>query len=384
MKNKINTRKLITVLLTLNSVIITETTAQAPHSHKHDIEFPNIPGFKTLKGDFHQHTVFSDGQVWPTIRVEEALREGLDAISITDHLEYQPHKRDIPHPDRNRGYQIAKKKAKGQDLIVINGAEITKKVMPPGHLNAIFLKDANKLLNDDALSQCRAAKKQDAFVFWNHPSWVRQRKDGVATLTPMHRQLIDEGLLHGIEIASESEYSEEAFQIAIDNNLTLIGSSDIHHLIAWKYHEKEGGHRPITLIFAKEKTSEAMKEALLNQRTAVYFNNTLIGNSEYLVPLVKQSLRVTKTEIVKAHGTKNSFVQAVTFKNESDVDYILENTSKFSLQSHTPIFTIKANSTMKINVKTLELLNTFDLKFTVLNALVAPKKYAEITIKIIR
>ena len=118
MKNKINTRKLITVLLTLNSVIITETTAQAPHSHKHDIEFPNIPGFKTLKGDFHQHTVFSDGQVWPTIRVEEALREGLDAISITDHLEYQPHKRDIPHPDRNRGYQIAKKKRKVKILLL--------------------------------------------------------------------------------------------------------------------------------------------------------------------------------------------------------------------------------------------------------------------------
>ena len=216
MKNKNNFGKLTIAFLMLSLALITQIKAQAPHSHEHDITFPDIPGYKTLKGDFHQHTVFSDGQVWPTIRVEEGLREGLDAISITDHLEYQPHKRDIPHPDRNRGYEIAKNKAKGEDLIVLNGAEITKKVMPPGHLNAIFLKDANKLLNDDALAQCRAAKKQEAFVFWNHPSWVRQRKDGVATLTAMHRQLIDEGLLHGIEIACELEYSEEVEQILIE------------------------------------------------------------------------------------------------------------------------------------------------------------------------
>jgi hypothetical protein len=38
------------------------------------------------------------------IRVEEALRDGLDGIAITEHLEWQPHLKDIPHPDRNRAY----------------------------------------------------------------------------------------------------------------------------------------------------------------------------------------------------------------------------------------------------------------------------------------
>ena len=45
---------------------------------------PDLPGYVTLKCDFHMHTVFSDADVWPTVRIDEALREGLDAIAITD------------------------------------------------------------------------------------------------------------------------------------------------------------------------------------------------------------------------------------------------------------------------------------------------------------
>ena len=58
-----------------------------------EINIPDIPGYLTLKCDFHMHTVFSDGDVWPTVRVQEAWLEGLDAISITDHIEYLPHSR---------------------------------------------------------------------------------------------------------------------------------------------------------------------------------------------------------------------------------------------------------------------------------------------------
>ena len=52
---------------------------------------PDLPGWKTLKGDFHLHTVFSDGEVWPTVHVREAWRDGLDVIALTDHVEYRPH-----------------------------------------------------------------------------------------------------------------------------------------------------------------------------------------------------------------------------------------------------------------------------------------------------
>ena len=200
------------------------------------IEFPDIPGYETLVCDLHQHTVFSDGSVWPDIRVREAIYDGVDAIAITDHLEYQPHKEDIPHPDRNRSYEIARSVAEEQDgeLMVIRGVEITRS-MPPGHCNAIFIEDANKLLQDDPLAVFREAKAQGAFVFWNHPHWTAQYPDGVAKLTDMHKQLIEENLLHGIEVVNETTYSDEALEIALENNLAIMGTSDIHGLIDWLF-----------------------------------------------------------------------------------------------------------------------------------------------------
>ena len=134
------------------------------HSGKNDriIDFPDLPGFKTLVCDLHMHTVFSDGSVWPNIRVMEANKDGLDVIATTEHIEYQSWISDIPHPDRNRSYDLAKGFAKNSDLLVLNGSEITRD-MPPGHANAIFLKDANKLITDDPIEAFLEARKQDAF-----------------------------------------------------------------------------------------------------------------------------------------------------------------------------------------------------------------------------
>ena len=107
-------------------------------NNKRKIDFPNIKGYYTLATDFHQHTVFSDGSVWPNIRVKEAEKDGIDFISTTEHLEYQPWKADIPHPDINRAYEVAKEFSKNTNVIIINGSEITRN-MPPGHANAIFI-----------------------------------------------------------------------------------------------------------------------------------------------------------------------------------------------------------------------------------------------------
>ena len=253
------------------------------------ISFPDIPGYLTLKCDFHMHTVLSDGSVWPDIRVQEALRDGLDAISITDHLEYQPKSEDIPHPDRNRGYELALKAAGNSDLVIINGTEITRS-MPPGHANAIFVKDVNAMISDDYMQSFRMAKEQGAFIFWNHPHWTAQQADGVATLSELHLEMIREGLLHGIEIYNENTYSDEALEIAAKHDLTLMGNSDIHGLIDYQFDVANGAHRPVTLVFSREKTEESLREALFEGRTAVWFDNTLVGSNSYLAPLLKASL----------------------------------------------------------------------------------------------
>jgi hypothetical protein len=383
--------KMFVLMFIIESFVIASLYAHNPNIDKDDrkIEFPDIPGYKTLKCDFHQHTVFSDGEVWPSIRVAEAMKDGLDAISITDHLEYQPHEEDIPHEDRNRSYQVALEQIEeieDEKIIIINGIEITRD-MPPGHANAIFIKDANKLLSDDPMEVFREAKKQGAFIFWNHPNWIDQRPDGIATLTKMHHQLLKEDLLHGIEVVNGRTYSDEALQIAIDHNLTILGNSDVHGLIDWGYNVPEGGHRPVTLVFAKEKTEQALKEALENHRTAIWFDNTLIATSEYLVPLIQASLKVKDIYIEDEEGEGDEeeekiLVHSVEIENRSDADFVLMNQSDYTFQNQSDIVTAKAHSSTKIYVKTLKEPTAFDLKLKVLNAVIAPKQHPTVTFQV--
>jgi len=343
---------------------------------KRKINFPDIPGYKTLLCDFHQHTVFSDGSVWPNIRVYEANKDGLDAISLTEHLEYQSHKEDIPHHDRNRSNEIAAKVAEDSELIVINGSEITRS-LPPGHANAIFITDANKLLVDDPIDVFKEAKNQGAFTFWNHPNWIAQKENGIAELTEMHDMLIEEGLLHGIEIVNEHTYSDEALQIALDNNLTILGNTDIHGLIDWDFHIHKGGHRPVTLVFAKEKSSESIKEALFGGRTAVWFNNTLIGKIEFIQPLLKESVLIKDVKSLNSYEGE-SLVTAVSLENNSDVEFILRNNSNFTLHRNADIVIVKPNDVTNIEVKTVEKMSHFSLIFEVLNVVTAPNQHPEI------
>ena len=82
------------------------------HSQGVKTFFKSPEGKFFISSDLHIHTVFSDGSVWPDIRVKEAIFDGLDVISLNEHREYQPHNKDIPHSDRNRSYQLVKEFAK--------------------------------------------------------------------------------------------------------------------------------------------------------------------------------------------------------------------------------------------------------------------------------
>ena len=370
--------------------------AQTEKKYERKLFFPDLDNYKTLLTDFHQHTIFSDGLVWPTIRVEEAVKDGLDAISLTDHLEYQPFSRDIPNPDRNRVYLVAKdftdriNKTVDKKLIIINGQEITRS-MPPGHINAIFLDDANKLLHpNDSLKGIEEANKQNAFVFWNHPGWPAQRSDGIAKLNDFHRYLIDKNLLHGIEVVNELYYSEEALDIALKNNLTIMGTSDIHGLIDWLFkvpddNESENknlpGHRPITMVFAKSKDKKSIKEALFEGRTAVFYNEMLIGKEENLKPLIEKCLVINNVNNLNLGYSEDgeSSIKKIEIENISDAPFFLKNLSDFTFETNSDIITIYPNSKHTIAVRTRG--NSLgELKFEVLNGIIAPKKYAKISL----
>ena len=364
-------KNLIFVFLLLSYTVLSQDHS---HARGRKLLFPDIPGYKTLKCDLHQHTVFSDGSVWPDIRVQESLLDGLDAISLTEHLEYQPHKDDIPHPDRNRSYDIAVKEAANHNLIIVKGSEITRK-MPPGHNNAIFLSDPNKLLVDDSIQVFREAKKQGAFIFWNHPQWTPQRKDGMATLTDVHRLLIRERLLDGIEVVNGQMYSDEALQIALDNNLTIMGTSDIHKLIDWDFKVPNGGHRPLTLVFAKERTAESIKDALMNRRTVAVFKDLLIGRDEFLIPLLESSLKITSAKYIGKYN-----VLGVEIENLSSTEIVLQNQTGYTLHNNNDMITLKAGEKTIVEVKTIERKPQVSFKFLVLSAVNAPNKHPSITL----
>lgn len=254
---------------------------------RHEIQFPEVGEYRTLKCDLHTHTVFSDGYVWPTVRVEEAFREGLDVIAITDHLEYQPHQKDVP-TNHNRSYELAAGLAKERNIVLVRGAEITRDT-PPGHFNALFLTDINPLDNQDFYEVFKQAAAQGAFVFWNHPGWKGAQK---GQWGEWQTKLYDSKQLQGIEICNGDEYYKDAHGWAIERGLTLIGNSDIHDPSPGREPTPDK-HRTMTLVFAREKSLDAVKEALLAGRTAVWCRNRLFGHEAQLAPLFAAGVRIS-------------------------------------------------------------------------------------------
>ncbi|MBQ4914215.1 PHP domain-containing protein [Maribacter sp. MMG018] len=365
-----------TTLASLFLLLSVTTYAQYhTHSSSRPLSFPDILGYKSLKTDLHMHTVFSDGKVWPTIRVTEALRDNLDVISLTEHLEYQPHKEDIPHPNRNRSYEIALKEAKDHDLLIVHGSEITRSA-PMGHNNAVFIADANKVLKDKAEDSFSEAKKQGAFVFWNHPAWYAQNPQGNPILSDFQKERIKKGELHGIEVINTTDYAEESLALALENNLTIMGTSDIHGLIDWDYTEK-GNNRPITLVFAKEKNLSSLKEALFAGRTVAVYNDLLVGKEEFLLPLLKASITIENATYA---GKSN--VLEVNLTNITSSDLLFENASDYTFYNSSPVFEIEAGTTKRLLVKTLDRKTSIDLKLKALGCFTAPKTRPIVTYKV--
>jgi hypothetical protein len=217
------------------------------------------------------------------------------------------------------------------------------------------------------------ANRQGAFVFWNHPNWTAQRPDGIARLEDLHRRFIREGLLHGIEVVNEHTYSDEALQIALDHNLTIMGTSDIHGLIDWDYNLPHG-HRPITLVLARERTSDGIREALRDRRTVVFHKDMLVGRDPHLVPVIAASLRMRSL----GYGDEDESVLSVQVENVSSSPFVLVNASAYTLHEQADLVLVEPQDAMTIQVKTLSRLERVELVFDVMNAVTAPKTHPRV------
>ncbi len=356
--------KRLFLILTAATILVLGNLSQA--AERHEIAFPDLPGYKTLKCDLHMHTVFSDGYVWPTVRVDEAWRTGLDAIAISDHIEYQPFKGDVP-TKHNRPYELAADRARQMDLLLIKATEITRST-PPGHFNAIFISDANPLDTESFVEAVKQANDQEAFVFWNHQALYGEEN---GRWQDVHTKLYDNKWLHGMEVCGGKRYYPSAHKWCLEKNLTMMGNSDIHRPDLRKKSSPED-HRTITLVFAKEKTGPALKEALREGRTAVWFKLQIIGRKELLGPLFDQCVMIEKPHLSEKEKVW------VKVKNISDLDISLKRTGELG----PPLLELPARSTSNLRISTETPDKPLELHYSATNFLIAPGESLDVVLLI--
>ena len=305
-----------------------------------------------LKCDFHMHSVFSDGLVWPTVRVDEAYRDGLDAISLTEHIEYRPHKQDVVS-DHNRSFDLCREQAEKL---------------------GILLSDSNPLEQKDYKDAFREAKKQGAFMFWNHPGWDSQQPD-TTKWWPEHTALYQEGCMHGIEVANGHLYMPEAIQWCLDKNLTMIGTSDIHQPIQTDYDFEKGEHRTMTFVFAKERSLQGIREALDNRRTAAYFHELLIGREDLLRPFFEKCVKIEEV-------SRNEQGVTLSITNVTDLVLKLKKTAHDTLLVYFRDMTLKPHTRYTVRIGFKQGIKGGDVNFEVTNFIVAPDKGLKYTISL--
>lgn len=376
-------------IATLGLILLLTHSALAADTR--ELRFPDLnDGRLVLSVDTHTHSVFSDGHVWPTVRVWEANKDRLDAMAITEHLEYQPYRKDIPHPDRNRAFELAaKENKKGRertDLLLIAGAEITRKYSP-GHVNALFIDDANPLLTAknrkeetyiNARDALREAKAQQGFMIWNHPAWQNDFPDGVIKISKKQQALFDEGLIHGIEVANGEYFNDSSLQVALDHNLAIIGASDIHGLIDYDYDITAGTHRTVTLAFAEERSVEGIAQALFQKHTVALYDRQFIGREAELGALFNSLVSFERLPSRR----KDRQQTTVRIRNAGPIAIELRVDGNISLNKSVGYITVPAKGATLMTVLDRAANEPIDLDLVWINSWQAPKTHASVQISL--
>ncbi|MCL4853606.1 MAG: hypothetical protein KJZ78_19805 [Bryobacteraceae bacterium] len=246
---------------------------------------PDVPGYHTLKCDFHIHTVFSDGEVWPATRVTEAWRDGLDVIAITDHAGHHPHKLDVS-TDLARPYAVALAEAERLGILLVPGVEVMEGNI---HFNLLFVTNPNAFPGLKMLPSLRVAASQKAFAFWNHPGWKMTPKwDGIAA------QAHSEKLFRGMELVNGPVFYPEAFPFVAEHDLTILANSDVHAPMQTEYPH---GGRPVTLLLARTRDLAGIREALEAGRTAAWMGGNVWGARELLEGLWEGAVEVENEQV---------------------------------------------------------------------------------------
>lgn len=280
-----------------------------------EIILPKVNGLNIYKADLHAHSIYSDANLTPAQRVQEAWFDGLDIFALTDHVEYRRHERNMLNflkgynggeakkavnynvirkaateqgilADLNLPTQLTQKAAKGygEGLLIIPGCEITREPKTIGHFNALFTTDNNAIYDTDPLQSLRNAKKQGALITQNHPGWSRKSCD----ITEFEQKAFDEGLIDGVEIMNGFWFYPKAMRRCVEKDLYMLGCTDVHGVTST--YKANGHFRTMTFVFAKENSLKAVRKALEKGMTLAYSSGNIAGRANLLQDLFKASV----------------------------------------------------------------------------------------------
>ena len=294
----------------------------------------SLNGYNVYKADLHTHSIFSDGLVHPKWRVYEAWQDGLDVMAVTEHIEnrayenmfheylkeytdkeYQKGPAGLKNVDINFSIREAKKEAVKYGITIIPGSEITRSGSEVGHFNALFTTDNNLIYDEDPVQSIRNAKSQGALVMHNHPGW--RRKD--IKMTPTEKTAYGEGLIDGVEVMNGGMFFPGIIDRVREYNQFIAANTDVHRTTACDY-RLTGADRPMTLILAKDKSLESLREALLQRRTIAFGFNTLCGSEELLRDFFHACVKVTRINETSVLVTN---MTSITFKLQQGKGRIL-------------------------------------------------------------
>ena len=350
------------------------------HADRHEtcrreMVLPQVNGYNVYKADLHTHTIFSDGQVLPSLRVQEAWLDGLDIMAVTEHIEHRPteatfveylgkyvdEKYDgaVNHKigskgmteeglmvDLNHCVKLSQKEAEKYGLLIIPGAEITRSGSKVGHFNALFTTDNNLIYDPDPVQAIRNAKAQGALVQHNHPGWRRENLN----FTEAEEIAYNDGLIDGVEVMNSGEFYPVIVDRVQKYGQFIAANSDVHSTTAIGY-TLYGSNRPMTLVFAADKTLEAVREALEAGRTLAIGFNTLCGGEQLLKDFFAAGVKVS---VIRKDG--DNIDLAVT--NMTSIPYTIKKGS--SNQRKLDAFsTIKISVSKKAKTLDLTVLNMF-------------------------
>ena len=252
-------------------------------------DFPNVGPYTVLRGDFHMHTINSDGSRTTRDRVEESKEKGYDAIAITDH-------------GTVKAYRVAKYVGSQLGLIVIRGHETGI----AGNEHYVVLGVDSGYVPRD--SHRWSKKKEGAETIYYRDAMLDVAKHGGLIIYAHPHVGLNEctlwgakqGILVGIELKNDvvgEKWNTEkshgtswypfAFDWAIEHNLAVFANTDVHG--------RRNETPAVTLLFCTERSEKGVLDAIRARRTAAWFDGMLWGRKDLLAQLMSAMVTAARS-----------------------------------------------------------------------------------------